>query len=114
MAGDKATLLSRIGNSANWLMSDTRSTVAFPPGPFGVTDPQPSIEILGTNRVVIAGPSEATVAGNILVQAMGAGDLRGLADIRQVVRDSFPVTTHEPAGATNWDAAYARFNALSI
>ncbi|MBS1826674.1 MAG: rhamnulokinase [Acidobacteria bacterium] len=66
-----------------------------------------------TNRTVIAGPSEATVAGNILVQAMGAGDLKGLADIRQVVRDSFPVTTHEPAASTQWDAAYARFLKLT-
>jgi len=67
-----------------------------------------------TGRVVIAGPSEATVAGNILVQAMGAGDLKGLAEIRQVVRDSFAVTTHEPAAAGGWDEAYARFGGLSV
>ncbi len=67
-----------------------------------------------TGRTVIAGPSEATVAGNILVQAMGAGDLDGLAAIRQVVRDSFPVTTHKPAANSAWDAAYDRFNKLSI
>jgi rhamnulokinase len=65
-----------------------------------------------TGRVVIAGPSEATVAGNILVQAMGAGDLKGLAEIRKVVRDSFTVTTHEPAGVGGWDEAYARFGEL--
>ncbi|MBL8219442.1 MAG: rhamnulokinase [Bryobacterales bacterium] len=67
-----------------------------------------------TGRVVIAGPSEATVAGNILVQAMGAGDLQGLEDIRRVVRDSFAVTTHEPAGVGGWDEAYQRFGRLQL
>ncbi|MBL8175796.1 MAG: rhamnulokinase [Bryobacterales bacterium] len=66
-----------------------------------------------TARVVIAGPSEATVAGNILVQAMGAGDLRSLADIRQVVRNSFDVAVHSPAAGAAWDAAYERFLKLS-
>lgn len=67
-----------------------------------------------TGRVVIAGPSEATVAGNILVQAMGAGDLKGLEDLRRVVRDSFAVTTHEPVGVGGWDEAYARFERLQL
>jgi rhamnulokinase len=44
-----------------------------------------------TGRTVIAGPVEATAAGNILIQGMGAGALRGLDDIREVVRQSFAV-----------------------
>jgi rhamnulokinase len=46
-----------------------------------------------TGRRVIAGPSEATAIGNILVQAIGAGELRGLGEARQVVRNSFELTT---------------------
>src|SRR3954468_23448394 len=49
-----------------------------------------------TGRVVVAGPGEATAIGNILVQAMGAGELSGLDDIREVVRDSFAPITFEP------------------
>ncbi len=66
-----------------------------------------------TGRPVIAGPSEATVAGNILVQAMGAGLVKNLAEIRQVVSDSFPVTQFEPRDHASWDAAYQRFLAIA-
>ncbi len=62
-----------------------------------------------TGRRVVAGPAEATAAGNVLVQAMGAGELRGLAEIREVVRRSFPVRTFEPDTSGEWDAAYERF-----
>lgn len=42
-----------------------------------------------TGRTVIAGPVEATAAGNILVQAMGAGIVSDLGEGRAVVRRSF-------------------------
>jgi rhamnulokinase len=42
-----------------------------------------------TGRRVIAGPSEATAIGNILVQAMGAGAVKDLVEARDVVRRSF-------------------------
>jgi rhamnulokinase len=49
-----------------------------------------------TQRTVVAGPTEATAAGNVLVQAMGAGELNGLEDARKVVRRSFPVQVVRP------------------
>jgi len=42
-----------------------------------------------TGRTVIAGPVEATAAGNILVQAIGAGVVSGLDEARAIVRRSF-------------------------
>jgi rhamnulokinase len=65
-----------------------------------------------TQRRVVAGPSEATAAGNILVQAMGAGELRGLKEVRDVVRRSFPMSTFLPGDGAGWDSAYARFLTL--
>ena len=47
-----------------------------------------------TGRTVIAGPVEATAAGNILVQAIGAGVLSSLEEARDVVRRSFPLRTY--------------------
>ncbi len=44
-----------------------------------------------TGRIVLAGPSEATAAGNVLIQAIGAGELSGLDEAREVVRRSFAV-----------------------
>jgi rhamnulokinase len=46
-----------------------------------------------TGRTVIAGPSEATAIGNVLIQAIGAGELAGLEEARGVVRRSFGVQT---------------------
>jgi rhamnulokinase len=63
-----------------------------------------------TGRRVIAGPTEATAAGNLLVQAMGAGEMAGLREIRQVVRASFELETVEGGGAAvEWDRAYERY-----
>jgi len=47
-------------------------------------------------RLVIAGPAEATAAGNILVQAIGAGIVSGVSEAREVVRRSFPIQVYEP------------------
>jgi len=61
---------------------------------------------------VLAGPVEATAAGNLLVQAIALGDLPSLAAARQVLRESFPVQTVEPQSAGEWQGAYERFKAL--
>jgi rhamnulokinase len=51
-----------------------------------------------TGRRVVAGPSEATAAGNALVQALGAGHLGSMEELRQVVRASFTVEEFVPIG----------------
>jgi rhamnulokinase len=62
-----------------------------------------------TGRRVVAGPSEATAIGNILVQAMGAGELAGLDEARAVVRNSFELTTVDPHPSPEWERAYQRY-----
>lgn len=64
------------------------------------------------NRLVLAGPVEATAIGNILVQAMATGDVKSLADARAIVRNSFDVKRYEPRETKRWDEAYARFRNL--
>jgi rhamnulokinase len=49
-----------------------------------------------TGRTVIAGPAEATAAGNVLVQAMGGGEIAGTGAAREVVRRSFGIEVFEP------------------
>jgi rhamnulokinase len=49
-----------------------------------------------TGRTVIAGPAEATAAGNILVQATGAGIVSGVIEAREIVRRSFPLKVYQP------------------
>jgi rhamnulokinase len=64
-------------------------------------------------RPVLAGPEEATLVGNLLVQAMALGELASLDEAREVVRRSFVPTTYEPSESEGWADARARFAALS-
>ena len=56
---------------------------------------------------VIAGPSEATATGNILIQAVACGFLSGLEDIREVVRNTVVPSHFEPRNRAHWDGRYA-------
>jgi rhamnulokinase len=49
-----------------------------------------------SRKTVIAGPTEATAVGNILVQAMGASSVSNLTEARRIVRKSFPLQTFTP------------------
>jgi rhamnulokinase len=63
-------------------------------------------------RPVYAGPVEATAIGNILMQAIGHGQLGSIADLRAVVIDSFPVLVYEPCEMAAWTDAAGRFAEL--
>lgn len=64
-------------------------------------------------RNVISGPVEATAIGNILVQAMTLGEIDGLKQVREVVRNSFETKQFIPMEIDNWDEAYYKFVKLS-
>jgi rhamnulokinase len=49
-----------------------------------------------TGRRVIAGPAEATAAGNALTQALSTGDVPSLEELRGIVRRSFDVEEFSP------------------
>lgn len=61
---------------------------------------------------VVTGPVEATVMGNLLLQARTAGELSSLEEIRSVVRRSTQSRRFEPMQSSDWNAAYERFLAL--
>lgn len=61
------------------------------------------------NKPVICGPVEATAIGNLMVQAMALGEVANLAEIRQVVKNSFPTEDYEPRESDEWDEAYGEF-----
>ena len=71
-----------------------------------------------TGCTVIAGPAEATAAGNILVQAAGVGAIAADA-VRRIARDSFELRRFvpQPAEAERWTKArerYARLREISL
>jgi rhamnulokinase len=59
---------------------------------------------------VVAGPAEATVLGNALMQLVALGELHTLQDVRSVAVRSASTTSFEPdlAKKPRWDEAYAR------
>jgi rhamnulokinase len=65
-----------------------------------------------SGRQVVAGPAEATAAGNVLLQAIALGHVGSQATLRQVVRDSFTLQTFEPIAPEAWRAVYQRFIGL--
>jgi sugar (pentulose or hexulose) kinase len=60
-------------------------------------------------RSVVCGPTEATVIGNLMVQAMALGEVKNLSEIRQVVKQSFETEYYTPRDTAQWDEAYERF-----
>ena len=58
---------------------------------------------------VVAGPSEATAIGNVMIQAMAAGEATDVAGMRQLINRSIPLKTYQPQDMEAWDAAYIHF-----
>jgi rhamnulokinase len=58
---------------------------------------------------VLVGPEEATLLGNLLVQAIALGEVGSVAEAREVVRASFAPVVHEPEPANAWQEARSRF-----
>ena len=65
-----------------------------------------------TGRPLVAGPLEATAIGNLMVLAMGLGEVGSLAQAREVVSRSFAPRQYQPQAGGAWDQAYERFKTL--
>jgi sugar (pentulose or hexulose) kinase len=65
-----------------------------------------------TGLPVVAGPTEATAVGNILVQAIAKHDLAGIEEGRGLVKRSFPLKVYEPQQRDDWLEIYAEKSAL--
>lgn len=62
---------------------------------------------------VVAGPSEATAIGNVMIQALAAGTAKDITSMRRLVNSSLPLKTFLPQDADVWDAAYLHFKQLT-
>jgi len=66
-----------------------------------------------THLPVLAGPAEATAMGNLMIQALAAGRVGSLEEIRSIVSDSVELGEFRPEHAAEWDRAYARFREIT-
>ncbi len=58
---------------------------------------------------VYAGPVEATVIGNIAAQLIALGEIKDLAEAREIIRNSFKIVKYEPSDTQLFDKAYEKY-----
>jgi rhamnulokinase len=67
-----------------------------------------------TGRPVLAGPVEATVVGNVLVQAIATGRLASLEEGRRMVAATYPPRRFEPRDEEAWAEARGRYREIEM
>jgi rhamnulokinase len=65
-----------------------------------------------TGTTVVTGPIEATIIGNVIMQAVGLGHIKNLEEGRQIIRNSFDLETYTPQQSDLWDRQFDRFMKL--
>lgn len=65
-----------------------------------------------TDLQVKAGPVEATVIGNVLVQAISAGRFRSLAEARRYVSEHSQLAVFEPQRSSAWAEKIERYGQI--
>lgn len=65
-----------------------------------------------TGKTVCVGPYEATAVGNTLTQALAAGHVASLDELRGIVANSFNLATYAPVASDPWQTAYLRYKGL--
>lgn len=58
---------------------------------------------------VLAGPSEGTAIGNIMIQAKAAGDVSDITAMRALIASSIELGSFTPCDKEVWDEAYDRY-----
>lgn len=66
-----------------------------------------------TGLRVVAGPVEATAAGNVVAQLMATGRVTSLGEGRAIIRDSFELEEYEPRDCAQWEEMAGRFGAVT-
>ncbi len=61
---------------------------------------------------VVAGPSEATALGNVMMQAVAAGAVGSLAEARKIICTSVETEEFMPENSDAWNEAHIRFKNL--
>ncbi len=60
-------------------------------------------------KPVIAGPAEATAAGNLSSQLMALGEISSLTEVREIIAKSCKTAQYTPVDTWRWDDAYGGF-----
>lgn len=63
-------------------------------------------------RKVMAGPSEATAIGNVMIQAMASGAVSSLKEMRAMIHEAIETEEFLPQDADVWETAYQKYQTL--
>jgi len=62
---------------------------------------------------VVAGPSEATAIGNVMIQALAAGEVTDIYSMRHLIGNSIPLKTFHAKDVEEWNTAFLRFEQIT-
>ncbi|TWV13085.1 rhamnulokinase [Bacteroidaceae bacterium HV4-6-C5C] len=62
---------------------------------------------------VVAGPSEATAIGNVMIQALAAGEASDIYSMRHLISNSIPLKTFYAKDVEEWNTAFLRFEQIT-
>ncbi len=114
-AGFVRSILESLALKYRFVIEEIREIIGRPVGRLHIIGGGSKNELLNqltadaTGLSVVAGPAEATSAGNILVQLKALGLVRTQAEMRAIVRASFPLQTFRPRPSAAWREAYRKF-----
>lgn len=63
---------------------------------------------------VLAGPTEATVIGNIATQFMALGYIKSIDQAREIIANSFPIAVYEPSEKQLFEEGYEKYKKIKI
>ncbi|MBA4387274.1 MAG: rhamnulokinase [Verrucomicrobia bacterium] len=109
---ESLALKYRMVNEQICLASGTRSTVVNIVGGGSKNRLLNQFAANATGLPVLAGPEEATAVGNLMVQALGLGIIRSMAETMPIIKKTFPIRQFKPKDGEAWDRAYSRFKGI--
>ncbi|QEH62000.1 rhamnulokinase [Spiroplasma chinense] len=51
-----------------------------------------------SKKIVVAGPSDATMIGNVIVQMIAKNEIKDIKEARKIIKESFEIETYRPDG----------------
>jgi rhamnulokinase len=61
---------------------------------------------------VVAGPTETTSVGNLILQLKAGGFIKNVQEGRKLCRDSFAISEYQPCNTDMWDKKYLKYSKL--
>jgi rhamnulokinase/L-fuculokinase len=62
-----------------------------------------------TNMTILAGPAEAASMGNFMMQLKASGDIKDIAEGRELITNSIEIKEYHPQDRAYWQEEYGRF-----